>query len=168
MKNPTAHPHPQLGTAPLAQPLAAAHAPTPLAPVPRAARHCRRPALLGAAAPPAATSTLHPLLPRHAGRHGEAVAPPGGQPRRHEPGTHASSPLPVFTGVSPQPPLFLPRSRALTLRCAVHVGAGVPEDVGFCDVYGLDDEMLAMVRQPVLAVLLLYAQVIPESWRGGA
>ena len=24
-------------------------------------------------------------------------------------------------------------------------GLGVPEDVGFCDVYGLDDELLAMV-----------------------
>ncbi|KAI5017842.1 hypothetical protein ZWY2020_042730 [Hordeum vulgare] len=35
-------------------------------------------------------------------------------------------------------------------------GLGVPEDVGFCNVYGLDDEMLVMVRQPVLAVLLLY------------
>uniref|UniRef100_A0A0A9F0N7 Ubiquitin carboxyl-terminal hydrolase n=1 Tax=Arundo donax TaxID=35708 RepID=A0A0A9F0N7_ARUDO len=36
-------------------------------------------------------------------------------------------------------------------------GLGVPEgDAQFCDVYGLDDELLAVVPQPVLAVLFLY------------
>eukprot|EP00899_Mesostigma_viride_P010425 jgi/Mesvir1/19384/Mv10421-RA.1 len=33
---------------------------------------------------------------------------------------------------------------------------GLPASCSFCDVYGLDDEMLSMVTSPVLAVLLLF------------
>ena len=35
-------------------------------------------------------------------------------------------------------------------------GLGVPHDVGFVDVYGFDDDLLAMVPSPVLAVLFLF------------
>uniref|UniRef100_K3YUP2 Ubiquitin carboxyl-terminal hydrolase n=2 Tax=Setaria italica TaxID=4555 RepID=K3YUP2_SETIT len=107
------------------------------------------------------------------------VPTPGGGARAHGAGgsytpphpscirfaSHAASPLlsPVATRSALPPPRAEMGKRWIPLEANPDVmnqfmwGLGVPEgDVQFCDVYGLDDELLAMVPQPVLAVLFLY------------